>query len=784
MRSKSPPRNPVWPVALALLVCSGLHAAEGTKPSPAPAASIPTLRPTYDSFRLVHTRNVFDPDRRPVRPVSNAPSLPATRSDYVALTGTLLSAEKSYAFFSGSRPEFNRVLTVREKIANASITGITSANIEVERDGKHLTIAVGQTVPFDNQTAPGTPPAEAPPCRRRFHRGCPGRNGSGGQHGHDRRPGGLCPPVRDGRHSHHPERPCPQSRRSPPPHDGKTSTGTQMNARHLLPLLLLTGCLGTLLPTAARAQRDRDPLADPLPVADGATYAEVDVAQLDLAMPPPPLAGPPPVTAPGGDTGAGHSSLPSTPRDAAPTPTPTPGTIRLNFQNAQLSDVLNSLSAAAGFIVVQQAAVTGTINLNSQQPVTPDEAVDALNSALIDKGYVAIRNGRVLKIIARDGAQKSDLPVVQGSAPAGIPRKDNVVTQIMPVRYIEVAKLVDTLRPLLSDSATIASNDNANAVVLTDTQANIHRIAEIIHALDSSVSSISVIRVYTLRYADAKELADVVTQLFESEDAKSSRQQPNQGFPFFGGNRGGGRGGQQQAAASAAPTSEARQAASRVIAVADETTNSVVVSAPDEFMSAIDDLVAKLDTNTTEVTETQIFKLQHADATEVAASLTALYSDQTTANGAAGGNNNNNRGGNNRGFPGQGNNGAAASTVSERALQQARVIAVADPRTNSVLVNASRASISQIALLVGRLDASDSKKQHIYVHSLAHADPENVAAILSGMFSVSSTNSTYVQPSTTRLDTRSQTGLTTDAQSTLGGSSSSSSSNRSGSGLR
>ncbi len=556
-----------------------------------------------------------------------------------------------------------------------------------------------------------------------------------------------------------------------------------MNARHLLPLLL-TSCLGTLLPTAARAQRDRDPLADPLPVADGAAYAEVDIAQLDLAMPPPPLAGPPPVTAPGGDTGAGRSSLPSTPRDAAPAPAPTPapGTIRLNFQNAQLSDVLNSLSAAAGFIVVQQAAVTGTINLNSQQPVTPDEAVDALNSALIDKGYVAIRNGRVLKIIAREGAQKNDLPVIPGSDPKSIPRKDNIVTQIMPVRYIEVAKLVDTLRPLLSDSATIASNDNANAVVLTDTQANIHRIAEIIHALDSSVSSISVIRVYTLRYADAKELADVVTQLFEPDSAKQSRQQPAQGFPFFGGNRGG----NQQAAASTAPTSEARQAASRVIAVADETTNSVVVSAPDEFMSAIDDLVTKLDTNTTEVTETQIFKLQHADATEVAASLTALYSDQTTANGAAGGNNNNNnnRGGNNRGFPGQGNNGAAASTVSERALQQARVIAVADPRTNSVLVNASRASIAQIALLVGRLDASDSKKQHIYVHSLAHADPENVAAILSGMFSVSSTNSTFVQPSTTRLDTRSQTGLTTDAQSTLGGSSSSSSSNRSGSGLR
>ncbi len=160
-------RSSLLPVAFAFLMLSRLHA-EPAKPSPLPspasAASIPTLRPTYDTFRLVHTRNVFDPDRRPVRPVSTGPALVTTRADYAALTGTLLSAEKSYAFFSGSRSEFNRVLTVREKIANATITGITSANIEIERDGKRTTIAVGQTVPFDNQTAPGLPPVEAPPA--------------------------------------------------------------------------------------------------------------------------------------------------------------------------------------------------------------------------------------------------------------------------------------------------------------------------------------------------------------------------------------------------------------------------------------------------------------------------------------------------------------------------------------------------------------------------------------------------------------------------------------------
>ncbi len=153
----------VWLAAFCVLALSRVNAEPAQpSPTPTPATGSPTLRPAYDSFRLVHTRNVFDPDRRPVRPAGNASAAPAARADYTALTGTLLSAEKSYAFFSGSRPEFNKVLAVREKIANATIAAITSANIEIERDGKRTTVAVGQTVPFDNQTAPGVPPVEVP----------------------------------------------------------------------------------------------------------------------------------------------------------------------------------------------------------------------------------------------------------------------------------------------------------------------------------------------------------------------------------------------------------------------------------------------------------------------------------------------------------------------------------------------------------------------------------------------------------------------------------------------
>lgn len=452
--------------------------------------------------------------------------------------------------------------------------------------------------------------------------------------------------------------------------------------------------------------------------------------------------------------------------------------IRMNFQETSLADVLNYLSEAAGFVIVQEVPVSGTVNIVCKRPINADEAVDLLNTVLVEKGYTAIHNGRILKIISSHDAQKHDLPVVLGSDPEKIPRKDGMVTQILPLRFVEAGKLIENLRPLLAADATISSNENSNAILLTDTQTNIHRIAEIIHSLDNSISSISTIHVYALRYADAKDFANVLTQLFNPDQSAGNwlKQNAPQAFAarFV---RGGGDNG-----ANAAPASEARKAASRVIAVADEQSNSVIVSAPDEYMATISEIVSRLDTSTTDITETRIFRLEHADSMELAGILNSLYGDTTTGNttGAAGRNGNNQRpGGQQAGRP-QNNPQNSGNQPSERTLLQARVVAVPDPRTNSIIVNASKDTMEQIALTIGRLDASDSKKQHVYVHVLEHADPDNVATVLRGMFGNQGSASGANQPASNALNQRTSTGASSDISNTLNTNSNNSRSRASG----
>ena len=446
------------------------------------------------------------------------------------------------------------------------------------------------------------------------------------------------------------------------------------------------------------------------------------------------------------------------PQTAGAAPVPGQG-IRLNFQGAALTDVLNYLSDAAGFVIVQEVPVTGTVNIVSRQTITAEEAVDLLNAVLIEKGYVALRSGRILKIVSRKDAQKRDLPVQIGSDPEKIPRKDEMVTQILPLRFGDAAKLIENLRPLLSESATMSANEGSNSILLTDTLTNVHRVARIIQAIDTSVEMISSIRVFALNHADAKQLATIITQVFASPTSAGSRGGDRRRDFFGGGDRGGGDRPQSQG------PSEARIAATRVVAVADELSNTLVVSAPDQDMPKIKAIVDEMDTGVVALAETRIFRLQNADAVELADILTGLFADQTSnANNQGRGSRDDRRAFFGFGDGGRGGDrGQSATTPSTRALQQARVVAIGEPRTNSLLVTASRDSMLGIAEMIGRLDATDAKKQRVFVHSLEHADAENVAAVLRGMFGDSSGTTGRAGATTqSRLLERTTTGATAD----------------------
>ena len=466
--------------------------------------------------------------------------------------------------------------------------------------------------------------------------------------------------------------------------------------------------------------------------------------------------------------------------DPAPVPSPAAAEqgLRMNFRGVPLEMVLEYLSDAAGFIIVLETEVKGKVDAWSNQPLSKDEAVSLLNTVLNKNGYSAIRNGRTLRIVSRDEAKTKDIPVRSGADPEKIEKSDEMITQVIPVRYANATQLTQNLTPLLGTYTTLTANESGNALVLTGTQTDVRRMVEIVQALDTSISSISTIRVFPLRYADAKVLADAVKELFTPPTSQNSNDRRNQFFnrflggggpggpPGFGGGDGGrGGGGGGSGAAGGNP------AASRVLAVPDERMNALIVSAPDDYIPTIEKLVQEVDVSVTDVTELRVFRLKNADPLEMADLLAELFPDETKTSGSGNGGQSEFRFG---GFGGPGGGGRGNrnttqnSNTSDRMKKKGRVAAVPDQRTSSIIVTADSELMPQIAAMVEQLDSSPAKRQKVYIYSLDNAEVGQVEQVLRDMFDRSGTSANRnSQNQNSALQNRSQ--LNQQGSTTSGG---------------
>ena len=177
--------------------------------------------------------------------------------------------------------------------------------------------------------------------------------------------------------------------------------------------------------------------------------------------------------------------------------------------------------------------------------------------------------------------------------------------------------------------------------------------------------------------------------------------------------------------------SEARTAASRVVAVADERSNALVVSAPDEFIPTIEQLVKELDISVSDITELRVFHLRNADPVEMADVFSQLFPDETKT----GNDPNQNQFGFRFGGGGaRGRNNNNQTESSERLKKKGRVLAVADERTSSIIVSAASELMPEIEEVVAQLDSSSARKQKVLIIPLENADPQQVQQVLQDMF--------------------------------------------------
>jgi general secretion pathway protein D len=364
------------------------------------------------------------------------------------------------------------------------------------------------------------------------------------------------------------------------------------------------------------------------------------------------------------------------------------GGIVFDFQDAPLTDVLNYLSEKAGFVIVSDAVLSTRITIKSKQPVGEADIVTVLNTVLIDNGYTAIKVGRALKIVDISSARHDNVPVSSGSDPDVLPDTDEVITHIIPIRFAEATSLREDIQSLVSDTADLTSNEASNSLIITDTALNIKRIMKVVKAVDTQMASIASVRVFHLVYAEADNTANIINEVFEQASSNSSRNDNNPFSRFMrgGGPFGGDRGGNNNESSSAGISQNVK-----VVASADDMTNTVVVSGPSDTLEVVAQVVKELDTNPDEDRTLFVYKLENADSENIKVVLNDLFD---AAESQDSNNNQDRRFGN----AGNNNNNSSSTEVSDQ------VFIEADSDTNSLIIMTSEKNYMKIKPIIEELD--------------------------------------------------------------------------------
>jgi general secretion pathway protein D len=409
--------------------------------------------------------------------------------------------------------------------------------------------------------------------------------------------------------------------------------------------------------------------------------------------------------------------------------------VTFNFRDASADAVLDYLSDTLGFIIIRDGRIEGRLTMLSRQPIGADEAVDLLNSALKPLNYTTIRTGRALRVLSRERAKKANVPVRFGADPAQIRATDEIITQVIPLGQLDAVKLRQDLLTLFSADADVTTNAASNTLIITDTAANINRIAQIISATDRHMASTADIRIFQLQYASAANAAKLINEIFKQSDAAGGQQNQANRRVFFGPGGFGGAGGQ----GSGQPETSSRTAG-KVTASSDDRTNTLVVSGPKELLPVIERVIKELDSNPAQTSTVFVYALRNGQAARLQDVLNTLFGATTgsrtstasrtgfgsTAAGGATGRASTGRTGATGGtspFSGFGSTnanvtrtsalGSAAGAATPQLSAQAQAVAgemvgqvyvVADTDTNSLIITTAPAHVDKIKQILAELD--------------------------------------------------------------------------------
>ncbi|MEO8428207.1 MAG: secretin N-terminal domain-containing protein, partial [Verrucomicrobiota bacterium] len=386
--------------------------------------------------------------------------------------------------------------------------------------------------------------------------------------------------------------------------------------------------------------------------------------------------------------------------------------IQLSFQGANIETVVQWLAKTTGKSVVKHPQVQCQLTIVSSKNLPFREAVNIVYRALALEGFTAIESSKSILLVP-EGKEPKMSPELLNTSRSEIPEGRQRLIKVFPLKSVQAAELKEKVKTVVSEKATIDVDERANQLIVTDYNDNLRLLGELIKELDVASVSDTVIEIYSLKFSQAEDLANLLSLILNAQSAspsssgRSSSSQgggggmPGGGMPMPGG------GPPMPGGGASAPGGGSQAAAPQVKLWPDKTSNRLIVAAPKSKLPEILKLIEILDVDKPEDVGVRVIPLKNVNAEDLVKEIGPLY---------------------------QKTGGKSLKDTIE---------VTASSRANSLIVFSSEANFKAISKLIDTLDTEKAQEKIMRTFALKNADAEDVAKQLKDLGEDSNSQNRY-----------------------------------------
>ena len=202
--------------------------------------------------------------------------------------------------------------------------------------------------------------------------------------------------------------------------------------------------------------------------------------------------------------------------------------VSIDFNDVDINVFIKFISELTGKNFVVDQRVKGKVTIISPAKISVKEAYKVFESVLEVHGYTTIKAGKVIKIVPSPDARSKNIETRLKEDLAS--PEDKIVTQLIPLKYADPDEIKRLFAPMISKSSVILSYPPTNMLIVTDVYSNITRLVRILKTID--IAGIGQeISVIPLEFSDATKLVKLLSSIFKTT-VKSKKKGPGKAVKF------------------------------------------------------------------------------------------------------------------------------------------------------------------------------------------------------------------------------------------------------------